>query len=97
MLSILKLRLAEFKFSCSVLGTLKASSTGKFKFISSNVGKLRFIDEVLEKYISTDKSTISFSFKANDIKPMRSDKKPQQVTIPKQVTIDVQVQETLTE
>ncbi|MDJ0703464.1 MAG: hypothetical protein QNJ46_09310 [Leptolyngbyaceae cyanobacterium MO_188.B28] len=62
MLSILKLRLAEFKFSCSVLGILNSNGTEKFKFIGGNVGKLRFIDQVLEKYISEENSFFSVPY-----------------------------------
>lgn len=91
MLSILKLRLAEFKFSCSMLGTLKSTGTEKFKFIGGNVGKLRFIDEVLEKYVAREKSTFSAPFKGSKINTDWPNNKS------RQVTIDVQVKETISE
>lgn len=91
MLSILKLRLAEFKFSYSILGSLKYNSPERFKSIGGNVGKLRFIDEVLEKYISAEKPKLSTPFKATETNihgpEIRS----------KQVTIDVQVKQTFSE
>ena len=93
MLSILKLRLAEFKFSYSVLGTLKSNSTEKFKFIGGNVGKLRFIDEVLEKCISNkqEKTTSSVRFETSELNANKPNKGPQPITI------DVQVKETISE
>ena len=92
MLSILKLRLAEFKFSCSILGILDSDSTEKFKFIGGNVGKLRFIDQVLERYVSAEDSTYSVPYQedevTNNIWPENSSR---------QVTIDVQVTESISE
>lgn len=49
-MSIIQLRLAEFKASHSILGTPNSTCAETLKRINTNVEKLQMIDEVLDQY-----------------------------------------------
>jgi hypothetical protein len=87
-LSVIHLRLAEFKASHSVLGYPKSTCAETLKRINTNVEKLKMIDEVLDRYFfeQSSSSRILPLFQRKEIRRRQVNRQSYPMTIDVQAT-----------